>query len=324
MPTEEKSVLNGPVGVVSPLRQTVDASIDFIGGVNGGIANVIVGQSLDTVKVKMQTFPGLYQNAFDCFMKTFRQDGIRGLYAGTIPAMTANIAENSVLFMFYGLCQKVVMNISKKNDVKDLHPVENAISGSGAAFFCSFSLCPTELIKCRLQAMREMATQGKLEGGMEKMKIGPWGLTKEILKQEGVPGMFKGLTSTMAREMPGYFFFFGGYEISRHYLTPPGKTKDEIGVWRTVVSGGIGGVCLWTSIFPTDVVKSRIQVESTVGTKAPSFYKTLMHIGRTEGIRALYNGLGPTVVRTFPSTGALFLTYETTKKVLTDLADQNM
>ncbi|XP_033742414.1 mitochondrial ornithine transporter 1-like [Pecten maximus] len=324
MPTDEKGALNGPVGAVSPLRQTVDASIDFIGGVNGGIANVIVGQSLDTVKVKMQTFPGMYKNAFDCFMKTFRQDGIRGLYAGTVPAMTANIAENSVLFMFYGLCQKVVMNISKKKSVADLNPVENALSGSGAAFFCSFSLCPTELIKCRLQAMREMATHGKLEGGIEQMKIGPWGMTREILKQEGIPGMFKGLTSTMAREMPGYFFFFGGYEISRHYLTPPGKTKDEIGVWRTVVSGGIGGVCLWTSIFPTDVVKSRIQVQSTVGKKAPSFYKTLTHIGRTEGIRALYNGLGPTIVRTFPSTGALFLTYETTKKVLTDLADQNV
>lgn len=33
----------------------------------------------------------------------------------------------------------------------------------------------------------------------------------------------------MAREMPGYFFFFGGYEMTRHFLTPEGKTKDEIG-----------------------------------------------------------------------------------------------
>jgi solute carrier family 25 ornithine transporter 2/15 len=58
---------------------------------------------------------------------------------------------------------------------------------------------------------------------------GPWGITKEILQVEGIRGMFKGLTSTMAREMPGYFFFFGGYEITRHLLTPEGKTKDEIG-----------------------------------------------------------------------------------------------
>lgn len=39
------------------------------------------------------------------------------------------------------------------------------------------------------------------------------------------------------------------------------------------------------------------------------------------GVAALYNGLGPTVVRTFPATGALFLAYEGTKKVLHNLMD---
>ena len=58
---------------------------------------------------------------------------------------------------------------------------------------------------------------------------GPWGLTKQILKAEGIRGLFKGLVPTFAREMPGYFFFFGGYELSREYFTPPGKTKDDIG-----------------------------------------------------------------------------------------------
>jgi len=42
--------------------------------------------------------------------------------------------------------------------------------------------------------------------------------------------LFRGLGSTIAREMPGYFFFFGGYEATRGLLTPAGKTKDEIGI----------------------------------------------------------------------------------------------
>jgi hypothetical protein len=42
--------------------------------------------------------------------------------------------------------------------------------------------------------------------------------------------LFRGLNSTIAREMPGYFFFFGGYEASRELLRPEGKTKDEIGM----------------------------------------------------------------------------------------------
>ncbi|XP_076468301.1 mitochondrial ornithine transporter 1-like [Babylonia areolata] len=300
----------------------LDAVVDFTGGTLGGIVTVYVGQPLDTVKVKMQTFPTMYRNALDCFVKTFRQDGVvRGLYAGTVPSLAANVSENAVLFCFYGLCQKVVASVTGSPSVADMDPLKNAVSGGMAAFFSSLTLCPTELVKCRLQAMREMATRGQLEGGMERLKITPYGLTKEILRTEGIRGLYKGLTSTFMREMPGYFFFFGGYEISRALLTPPGKKKDEIGAVRTVVCGGVGGVALWVAIFPADVCKSRIQVQAVEGQKAPTFSATILHIFRTEGFRALYKGLGPTVIRTFPATGALFLTYELTKKYGSQLAD---
>lgn len=58
-----------------------------------------MSQPLDTVKVKLQTFPTAYKNMTDCLVKTFQRDGIaRGLYAGSVPAVAANVAENSVLF----------------------------------------------------------------------------------------------------------------------------------------------------------------------------------------------------------------------------------
>lgn len=124
----------------------------------GGIACVLVGQPLDTVKVKMQTFPNLYRNSLFCFKETFFKEGIRGLYSGTVPALVANVAENSVLFCAYGLCQNAIQFFVRKESIQLLNPLENACAGSLAAFFCAFTLCPTELIKCRLQAMRE--TQG--------------------------------------------------------------------------------------------------------------------------------------------------------------------
>ncbi|KAG5684872.1 hypothetical protein PVAND_014082 [Polypedilum vanderplanki] len=76
-----------------------DGAIDFTAGSLGALAMVYVSQPLDTVKVKMQTFPKLYTSMINCFITTFKRDGIyRGLYAGTIPAVVANVAENSVLF----------------------------------------------------------------------------------------------------------------------------------------------------------------------------------------------------------------------------------
>lgn len=37
-----------------------------------------------------------------------------------------------------------------------MSPVENALAGSLASVFAAFVLCPTELIKCKLQAQREV------------------------------------------------------------------------------------------------------------------------------------------------------------------------
>ncbi|KAK4016332.1 mitochondrial ornithine transporter 1 [Daphnia magna] len=294
-----------------------EATVDLIAGSLGGAANVFVGQSLDTVKVKMQTFPTLYNNMFSCFKTTFAKDGIRGLYAGTIPALAANIAENSVLFAGYGVCQKAVAWAIDIPKVQDLSPLANASAGFFAAFFSSLTLCPTELVKCRLQAHQE--TQGLGNGKSKVRSVGPWVITREIIKNEGLKGMFRGLVPTFAREMPGYFCFFGGYELCRHLLTPPGKTKDEIGAIRTIICGGVGGISLWVAIFPFDVIKSRVQVSQAA---SQPMMKMLFHIARTEGVMALYNGLGPTVIRTFPGTGALFLAYETSRKFMNEFCDK--
>ena len=35
----------------------------------------------------------------------------------------------------------------------------------------------------------------------------------QILKADGVGGLFRGLTPTFMREMPGYFCFFYAYEV---------------------------------------------------------------------------------------------------------------
>ncbi|GIZ01145.1 mitochondrial ornithine transporter 1 [Caerostris extrusa] len=228
----------------------------------GGAACVFVGQPLDTIKVKMQTFPNLYKNSFICFKETLVKEGFRGLYAGTVPALAANIAENSVLFCAYGVCQNAVKFLIKKDDVLDLNPLENATAGFFAAFFSSFSLCPTELIKCRLQAMRETSCNDV----HNRTNIGPWSLTKEIFRTEG-------------------------------------KSKDEIGLFRTIIAGGIGGVSFWVAIFPADVIKSRLQISKT----NDSTIEVTKQLIRKDGFRALYKGLGPTVLRTFPASGALFV-----------------
>ncbi|XP_028278124.1 solute carrier family 25 member 15b [Parambassis ranga] len=290
----------------------VQAIIDLSAGAVGGAACVFSGQPLDTAKVKMQTFPTLYRGFIDCVVSTYKQVGLRGLYQGTTPALMANIAENSVLFMSYGFCQQVIRFTAGLPDEAVLSDTQKACAGSVASIFSSLVLCPTELVKCRLQAMYEMEASGKIAKSQNTV----WSVVKSIMRNEGPQGFFQGLTTTIAREVPGYFCFFGGYELTRSSFADYMKCdKEDIGVAPTMFCGGFGGACLWLVVYPMDSVKSRIQVMSMMG-KQEGFFKTLMTIARTEGVRALYSGLTPTMVRTFPANGALFLGYEASRKLM--------
>ncbi|XP_029458628.1 mitochondrial ornithine transporter 1 [Rhinatrema bivittatum] len=293
------------------LNPALQAAIDLTAGAAGGTACVLVGQPFDTAKVKMQTFPNLYRGLTECAVKTYKQVGFRGFYKGTSPALLANIAENSVLFMSYGFCQQVVRKIVGLDRHAALSDLHNATAGSFAAAFASLALCPTELVKCRLQAMHEMQLSGKIIEGHNTV----WSVVKSIFQNEGPLGFYHGLSSTLLREVPGYFFFFGGYELGRSFFTSGGKSKDELGVLPLIVSGGFGGISLWLIVFPVDCIKSRIQVLSMAGKQA-GFMGTLASIVRNEGILALYSGLKPTLIRAFPANGALFVAYEYSRKMM--------
>ncbi|XP_069468464.1 mitochondrial ornithine transporter 1-like [Ambystoma mexicanum] len=294
------------------VRPAVLNVINMISGAMGGVACVVTGQPFDTMKVKMQTFPTMYRNFMHCTVSTYRHEGIWGLYQGTTPALLANVAENAVLFTCYGFSQQLVTRLFDLKGASDLGDLQKATAGSISSIFSSVVLCPTELVKCRMQALHEMKLTGKASMDTESST---WSVVRSIFKSEGVPGFFQGMTSTWLREVPGYFFFFGGYEVSRTLFTRTGQTKENLGAVPLTVSGGIGGGCFWLAVYPIDSVKSRIQVLSMAG-KQKGFFQTLLHIIRHEGFLALYSGLAPTVIRAFPSNGALFLAYEMTRKAL--------
>ncbi|XP_022349431.1 mitochondrial ornithine transporter 2 [Enhydra lutris kenyoni] len=291
----------------SPATQ---AAIDLTAGAVGGMACVLTGQPFDTVKVKMQTFPGLYKGLADCCLKTYSQVGLRGFYKGTGPALMAYVAENSVLFMCYGFCQELVRKVVGLDRQAKLSDLQTATAGSFASAFAALALCPTELVKCRLQTMYEMERSGKIAKSHNTI----WSVVKGILRKEGPLGFYQGLSSTLLQEVPGYFFFFGGYELSRSFFAS-GRSKDELGPVPLMLSGGIAGICLWLVIYPVDCIKSRIQVLSMSGKQA-GFLGTLVSIVKNEGIAALYSGLTATMIRALPANGSLFLAYEYSRRMM--------
>lgn len=205
----------------------IPPGIHLFAGSLAGVANALVGQPLDTIKVKMQTFPSLYNSALKCLRETVRSSGVRrGLYAGVGPAITANVAENSVLFCAYGVCQNFVNSIRGSEHADST--LTKALSGSCASIFSAFVICPTELVKCKLQALSERHPEQRRTLTAPKLAI-------QIVRRDGISGLFRGIGTTLMREIPGYFCFFGGYEVTKKILTR-GKPEDA-GLAQTVISG---------------------------------------------------------------------------------------
>jgi len=216
----------------------------------------------------------------------------------------ANVSENSCLFAARGLTQGLVASLCGVENVEHLSTLQNGAAGSLASLLSDIVLCPTELVKCKLQAARETGHRGA--GAVE--------IVRGIFRDKGPLGFFQGLVPLWCRDVPGYFCFFLSYEGSRSILASWGqRSKDELTAPETMLCGGLAGVCFWTCVFPIDVVKSRIQVRGVQG----SVLSIGLNILRHEGLTTLYRGLTPALLRIFPSNASLFLAYETTKKFLT-------
>ena len=63
----------------------------------------------------------------------------------------------------------------------------------------------------------------------------PFTIIKDVLKTDGIFGFYRGITSTVLREVPGYFFFFGAYEGTKYLLSNGDDTK-ELGLSLTCFS----------------------------------------------------------------------------------------
>ncbi|XP_019376783.1 PREDICTED: mitochondrial ornithine transporter 1-like isoform X1 [Gavialis gangeticus] len=222
----------------------VQALIHLAAGAAGGVACVVSGQPFDTIKVKMQTFPTMYRGFFDCSIRTYQQEGLRGLYQGTLPALLANVAENAMLFACYGFCQQLVRQLFGLGSVQELSDLHSALAGSFSSVFSSMVLCPTELVKCRMQALHEMKVTGRAAISCHSST---WAVVKAIFHSKGLLGFFQGLTSTWLREVPGYFFFFGGYEVSRSFFTQAGKVKEDLGKVVSCARAGVQLLVTWAS-----------------------------------------------------------------------------
>jgi len=185
-------------------------------------------------------------------------------------------------------------------------------------------LNPMDVIKVRLQLQNQLRESHlQLSHGHLTVHAGaPYkGFShafQKILIEEGYfGGLMKGFTASMLRELSYSSLRMGLYDSIKLKISPNSSTKDEFSLTSKIIAGGLSGALGSAFVNPTDLVKIRFQ-SVLPGTLKPykNTFQAFYTIFTQEGLRGLYKGVTPTIVRASVLTSAQLSSYDHTKRYL--------
>ncbi|CCE65528.1 hypothetical protein TPHA_0L01750 [Tetrapisispora phaffii CBS 4417] len=317
----------------------------FAGGV-GGMAGAIVTCPFDLVKTRLQSdvFKKSYKSrvggsvlrsnfkivnfttesmmhfreTFGIIGNIYRQEGFKSLFKGLGPNLVGVIPARSINFFTYGTTKDIYSRAFNNNQEA---PWIHLMAAATAGWATSTATNPIWLIKTRLQ-LDKAGTTRKYKNSLDCLK--------SVLRNEGVIGLYKGLTASYLGSIEGILQWIL-YEqlksvIKRRSIDKFGhaddrmKTRsDKIKEWCQR-SGGAGLAKFVASIitYPHEVVRTRLRQMPTEGQKPKytGLMQTFRVIIKEEGLISMYSGLTPHLMRTVPNSIIMFGTWELVIKLL--------
>lgn len=179
----------------------------------------------------------------------------------------------------------------------------SVLTGVSAGITEAFVVVSFELVKIRMQ---DKANAGRYKNTLD--------CVAKIFREEGPLAFFKGLEATVWRHAAWNGGYFGVIHGVREAL--PKSDTSQGNLLRNFVAGSIGGTVGTILNTPFDVVKTRIQNQSTgnIGAgQVPKYNWTLSSlavIAREEGAASLYKGFVPKVLRLGPGGGILLVVFD--------------
>ncbi|KAK9727569.1 Mitochondrial carrier protein ymc2 [Basidiobolus ranarum] len=307
---------------------------DCVAGSAGGILQVFAGQPFDTVKVRLQTQPTpapgvapLYTGTIDCVKKTIAQEGFAGFYKGTTTPLVGVGACVSIQFLVLQAMKRVYTNINLRSgkgaDSNMLTLSQLYTAGAAAGVANSIIAGPVEHIRTRLQVQTSSSPALSGTSGTQvpskAFYTGPIDCIRKIYQSHGLRGIYKGQIATVIREFQGYGAYFLTYEyLVQRAIQKENKARDELSTWTVCAYGATAGYAMWLTIYPIDIIKSKLQTDSFDITSQK--YKSLLDCARKtfthEGIAGFFRGATPCIIRAAPANAATFVGFELAMRFL--------
>jgi len=282
--------------------------------VSGGIAGLVESSCchpLDTIKTRMQlrSKGGSSAGPFGTAYKIVTNEGFLALYKGLSAVVTGIVPKMAVRFTSFEKYKDIMRGNSNEQLSKGAIFVAGLGSGVTEALVI---VTPADVCKIRMQAQyHSMMDPEQLKTRKYKNVFQTAVL---IVREEGVGALYKGVVPTVLRQGCNQAANFTFYQIFKEQWEK--KSGQELQPWQHSLLGGTSGAIGPTLNNPLDVVKTRLQKQSFIdgAPKYTGLGQGIALIAKEEGVRALWKGLSPRLMRIVPGQAITFMTYEFVSK----------
>ncbi|RXK42675.1 solute carrier family 25 (mitochondrial carnitine/acylcarnitine transporter), member 20/29 [Tremella mesenterica] len=186
-------------------------------------------------------------------------------------------------------------------------PVKSFLSGGFGGISCVLVGHPFDLTKTRLQT----ASPGTYTGAVD--------VIRKTIAQDGIRGMYRGITPPLFGVTPIFAISFWGYDAGKRivYALTPDRKDQALSLGELAFAGGFSAVPATLVAAPAERVKVLLQVQGQGG---QSMYSgptdVLRKLYAEGGLRSIFRGTVATLARDGPGSAVYFATYELLKKRL--------
>ncbi|KAH0836863.1 mitochondrial carrier protein RIM2 [Lanmaoa asiatica] len=321
----------------------------FVAGGFGGMCGAIVTSPFDVVKTRLQsslfrekhasvgmvgggvaTLPHRSGGLLWNFVETghilrdiYRNESPRALFKGLGPTLVGVIPARSINFFTYGTGKQIIANDFN-------HGQENSYVHLSAAAIAGIVTCtatnPIWVVKTRLQLTEERrhaalgsgSTPGTLSRAAPNATRGPalrivggsYAMIKQIFREEGIRGFYKGLSASYLGVTEGTIQWVL-YERLKQ-LSADTHGRGGLAEWFGMLGSAGTAKCVASLItYPHEVLRTRLRQPRVDGVlKYTGLWQTLRTVIAEEGARSLYGGLSAHLMRVVPNAAVMYSIYE--------------
>ncbi|KAI1343774.1 mitochondrial carrier [Xylariaceae sp. FL0016] len=265
----------------------------------------------------LQAIKGAGRPIFYALTDLYKSGGFRGFFAGNGLNVVKIMPETAIRFGAYEAAKKTLAGLEGHGDSQHINPYSKFVAGGVAGMVAQFCVYPLDTLKFRLQSEY---VQGGARGNALLLQT-----ARKMLAEGGARAAYRGVTMGLIGMFPYSAIDMGTFEfLKTTYITYKAKSSGcheedaHPSTFMTGIMGASSGAFGASVVYPLNVLRTRLQTQGT--SMHPARYTGIWDVAhktiRNEGVRGLYKGLMPNLLKVAPALSITWMVYENTKRIM--------